>query len=105
MAHQHLICMQHKWWNKILDIEEAKHQLMFSLPMILTKLLYYSITMVSFMIVGHFGEVELAGATLVYSWFGVTAGAVTVLFNFCIIFFSISIDVDMNNEFLYAFIN
>ncbi|KAI5390187.1 Dixin [Lathyrus oleraceus] len=33
--------------------------------------------MVCLMIVGHFGEVELAGATLVYSWFGVTAGAVT----------------------------
>ncbi|XP_058754828.1 protein DETOXIFICATION 18-like [Vicia villosa] len=67
-----------KWRNKILDIEEAKHQVMFSLPMILTKLLYYSIAMVSVMLVGHLGELELAGATLANSWFGVTGVAVTV---------------------------
>jgi len=71
-----------KWWNKILDITEAKHQLMFSLPIILTTLLYYSITLVSVMIVGHLGELQLAGATLANSWFGVTAIGVMVIYYF-----------------------
>lgn len=67
-----------KWWNKILDIEEAKIQLMFSLPMILTNLFYYLITLVSVMLVGHLGELQLAGATLANSWFSVTGVAVMV---------------------------
>jgi len=75
-----------KWWNKILDIEEAKHQLMFSLPMILTNLFYYLITLVSVMLVGHLGELQLAGATLANSWFSVTGVAVMV---FNLLFFII----------------
>ncbi|CAK8535084.1 unnamed protein product [Lathyrus sativus] len=67
-----------RWFNKILDIDEAKHQLMFSLPMILTNLFYYLITMVSVMLVGHLGDLQLAGATLANSWFGVTGAAVMV---------------------------
>ncbi|CAL5200911.1 unnamed protein product [Lathyrus oleraceus] len=67
-----------RWWNKILDIDEAKHQLMFSLPMILTNLFYYSITLVSVMVVGHLGELQLAGSTLANSWFSVTGAAVMV---------------------------
>ncbi|KEH38711.1 MATE efflux family protein [Medicago truncatula] len=70
--------MEKKWWNKILDIKEAKHQLMFALPIILTTILYYSITLVSVMLVGHLGELQLAGATLANSWFGVTAVGVMV---------------------------
>ncbi|KAK2423627.1 protein DETOXIFICATION [Trifolium repens] len=67
-----------RWWNKILDIEETKHQLMFSLPMIFTNLFYYLITLVSVMLVGHLGELQLAGATLANSWFSVTGVAVMV---------------------------
>ncbi|KAK2423630.1 protein DETOXIFICATION [Trifolium repens] len=67
-----------RWWNKILDIEETKHQLMFSLPMILTNLFYYLITLVSVMLVGHLGELQLAGATLANSWFSLTGVAVMV---------------------------
>ncbi|RHN75075.1 putative multi antimicrobial extrusion protein [Medicago truncatula] len=70
--------MEKKWWNKILDIEEAKHQLMFSLPMIFTNLFYYLITLVSVMLVGHLGDLQLAGATLANSWFSVTGIAVMV---------------------------
>ncbi|KAL2331415.1 hypothetical protein Fmac_018996 [Flemingia macrophylla] len=66
------------WWNKVLDIEEAKYQLLFSLPMILTNLFYYLITSVSVMLVGHLGELQLAGATLANSWFNVTGVAVMV---------------------------
>ncbi|XP_061354345.1 protein DETOXIFICATION 19-like [Gastrolobium bilobum] len=66
------------WWNKVLDMEEAKQQLMFSLPMILTNLFYYLITLVSVMLVGHLGELQLAGATLANSWFSVTGVAVMV---------------------------
>jgi len=82
--------MEKKWWNKILDMEEAKHQLMFSLPMIFTNLFYYLITLVSVMLVGHLGELQLAGATLANSWFSVTGVAVMVtnLLFFTIIFCS-----------------
>ncbi|KAL2331416.1 hypothetical protein Fmac_018997 [Flemingia macrophylla] len=67
-----------RWWNKVLDMEEAKHQILFSLPMILTNLFYYLITLVSVMLVGHLGELQLAGATLANSWFSVTGVAVMV---------------------------
>ncbi|KAG2677855.1 hypothetical protein I3760_12G115700 [Carya illinoinensis] len=60
------------WWKKLLDLEEAKNQLLFSLPMILTNVFYYSITLVSVMIAGHLGELQLAGATLANSWAVVT---------------------------------
>ena len=82
--------MEKKWWNKILDMEEAKHQLMFSLPMIFTNLFYYLFTLVSVMLVGHLGELQLAGATLANSWFSVTGVAVMVinLLFFIIIFCS-----------------
>ncbi|KAJ1403450.1 Multi antimicrobial extrusion protein [Sesbania bispinosa] len=70
--------VEERWWNKVLDIEEAKHQLLFSLPMILTNSFYYLITLVSVMLVGHLGELQLAGATLANSWFSVTGVAVMV---------------------------
>ncbi|OIW11546.1 hypothetical protein TanjilG_26912 [Lupinus angustifolius] len=67
-----------EWWNKVLDLEEAMHQLKFSLPMILTNLFYYLITLVSVMLAGHFGQLQLAGSTLANSWFSVTGLAVMV---------------------------
>lgn len=66
------------WWSKVLDVEEVKNQLLFSLPMILTNVFYYSITLVSVMIAGHLGELELAGATLANSWAVVTGIALMV---------------------------
>ncbi|GMY31851.1 protein DETOXIFICATION 18-like [Fagus crenata] len=61
------------WWNeKVLDVEEAKIQVLFSLPMILTNVFYYLITLVSVMFAGHLGQLELAGATLANSWATVT---------------------------------
>jgi len=71
-----------RWFNKVLDMEEAKHQLLFSLPMILTNLFYYLITLVSVMLVGHLGELQLAGATLANSWFSVTGVALMVIHSF-----------------------
>lgn len=79
-----------KWWKKVLDMEEAKHQLLFSLPMILTNLFYYLITLVSVMLVGHLGDLQLAGATLANSWFSVTGVALMVLHSFTFFFFSMS---------------
>jgi hypothetical protein len=97
-----------RWWNKILDIEETKHQLMFSLPMILTNLFYYLITLVSVMLVGHLGELQLAGATLANSWFSLTGVAVMVInhyFHFIIFYFlSIFIHVDINNSSVFSLI-
>ncbi|GLT72146.1 hypothetical protein SLA2020_441020 [Shorea laevis] len=66
------------WWKKVLDMEEAKKQLLFSLPMIVTNVFYYSITLVSVMIAGHLGELELAGATLANSW-AVVTGIATMI--------------------------
>ncbi|KAK8647881.1 hypothetical protein V6N13_121605 [Hibiscus sabdariffa] len=63
------------WWKNVLDLEEAKNQVLFSLPMILTNLVYYSLTLVSVMFAGHLGELQLAGATLANSWATVTGFA------------------------------
>ncbi|KAF8024079.1 hypothetical protein BT93_F1324 [Corymbia citriodora subsp. variegata] len=64
-----------KWWHKVLDVEEAKRQVLFSMPMILTNLFYYGIPLASVMFAGHLGELELAGATLANSWATVTGFA------------------------------
>ncbi|XP_022139785.1 protein DETOXIFICATION 19-like [Momordica charantia] len=56
------------WRTKALDIEEAKKQGLLSLPMILTNVFLYLITLVSVMFAGHLGELELAGATLANAW-------------------------------------
>nr|WDY35014.1 multidrug toxin excretion transporter MATE 4 [Diospyros kaki] len=55
-------------WNKVLDVEEAKRQVLFSLPMILTSVSYYLIPVVAVMFAGHLGELQLAGANLANSW-------------------------------------
>lgn len=64
----------------MLDVEEAKKQVMFSLPMVFTNLFYYLITLVSVMFAGHLGDLELAGATLANSWAIVTGFAFMVTF-------------------------
>ncbi|XVE50209.1 hypothetical protein DITRI_Ditri01bG0143400 [Diplodiscus trichospermus] len=64
-----------RWWKNVLDLEEAKNQVLFSLPMILSSICYFSITLVSVMFAGHLGELELAGATLANSWATVTGFA------------------------------
>lgn len=69
-----------RWWNRVLDVEEARIQLLFGLPMILTNVFYYSITLVSVMLAGHLGKLELAGATLANSWATVTGLAFMVCF-------------------------
>ncbi|WOL07702.1 hypothetical protein Cni_G16449 [Canna indica] len=60
------------WWAKVIDVKEAKEQLLFAFPMILTNVSYYGITLISVMFAGHLGDVELAGATLGNSWGTVT---------------------------------
>lgn len=65
------------WWRRILD-EETKKQMLFALPMILTNMSYYAVTLVSVMFAGHLGNLELAGATLGNSWGTVTGIALMV---------------------------
>ncbi|EEF34128.1 protein DETOXIFICATION 18 isoform X1 [Ricinus communis] len=60
------------WCKKVLDVEEAKNQILFAFPMILTNAFYYLITLISVMFAGHLGELELAGSTLANSWCAVT---------------------------------
>ncbi|KAK8985655.1 hypothetical protein V6N11_068903 [Hibiscus sabdariffa] len=60
------------WWNKVLDTEETKRQVLFSLPMIVSNVSFSSIILVSVMFAGHLGELQLAGATLANSWATVT---------------------------------
>ncbi|XP_017618066.1 protein DETOXIFICATION 18-like [Gossypium arboreum] len=62
-------------WKKVMDLGEAKTQIMFAVPMVLSNVFYFSITMVSVMFAGHLGEVELAGSTLANSWATVTGFA------------------------------
>ncbi|KAK4768731.1 hypothetical protein SAY87_003872 [Trapa incisa] len=61
------------WW---FDAAEAKRQVQFSLPMILTNVFYYSIGLVSVLLAGHLGQLELASATLANTWVAVTGFAI-----------------------------
>ncbi|RWW19089.1 hypothetical protein GW17_00016872, partial [Ensete ventricosum] len=67
------------WWRRLIDVEEAKAQLLFAFPMILTNVSYYAITLISVMFAGHLGDVELAGATLGNSW-GTVTGLALMLY-------------------------
>ncbi|XP_020554420.1 protein DETOXIFICATION 18 isoform X2 [Sesamum indicum] len=60
------------WLNKVIDVEEAKDQILFALPMILTNVSYYCIPLVSVMFAGHLGELQLAGSNLANSWAAVS---------------------------------
>ncbi|XP_073128620.1 protein DETOXIFICATION 18-like [Henckelia pumila] len=66
------------WLSKVIDVEEAKDQILFALPMILTNVSYYFIPLVSVMFAGHLGELELAGSNLANSWAAVTGYALMV---------------------------
>ncbi|KAJ0100904.1 hypothetical protein Patl1_04702 [Pistacia atlantica] len=59
-----MMMMVQTWWSKkVLDVEEAKNQVLFSLPMVLTNVFYIAILLISVMFAGHLGQLELAGAT------------------------------------------
>ncbi|EFH61827.1 mate efflux family protein [Arabidopsis lyrata subsp. lyrata] len=61
--------------QQLIDVEEAKTQIIYSLPMIFTNLFYYCIPLTSVMFASHLGQLELAGATLANSWATVTGFA------------------------------
>ncbi|WZY72865.1 hypothetical protein YC2023_005105 [Brassica napus] len=63
------------WVQKLIDVEESKAQIMYSLPMIFTNLFIYCIPLTSVMFASHLGQLELAGATLANSWATVTGFA------------------------------
>ncbi|XP_077210743.1 protein DETOXIFICATION 18-like isoform X2 [Tasmannia lanceolata] len=67
-----------RWLEKLVDVEEAKKQILFSVPMMITNVCYYCIPLVSVMFAGHLGELELAGSTLANSWATVTGLALMV---------------------------
>ncbi|KAG7632309.1 Multi antimicrobial extrusion protein [Arabidopsis suecica] len=64
--------------QKVIDVEEAKAQMIYSLPMILTNVFYYCIPITSVMFASHLGQLELAGATLANSWATVSGFAFMV---------------------------
>lgn len=66
---------EEKWWDKVLDMAEAKHQFVLALPMVLTNVFYYLIPLISVMIAGHLGQLQLASSTLANSWATVTGFA------------------------------
>ncbi|XP_057529778.1 protein DETOXIFICATION 19-like [Amaranthus tricolor] len=55
-----------------MDAKEAKKQILFAVPIILTNIFYNLIPTVSIMFTGHLGELELASSTLAQSWATVT---------------------------------
>ncbi|XP_034213423.1 protein DETOXIFICATION 19-like [Prunus dulcis] len=63
---------------KLLDVEEAKKQVLFSLPTTLTNVMFYFITLVSVMFAGHLGPLQLAAANLAMSWASATGLAVVI---------------------------
>ena len=66
------------WVERVVDTAEARAQLGFAVPMVLTSMAYYGIPLVSVMFSGHLGDVHLAGATLGNSWATVTGYAFVV---------------------------
>ncbi|XP_028792994.1 protein DETOXIFICATION 18 [Neltuma alba] len=68
----------HGWGSKILDLKEAKDQIVFVLPMILTNVSYFLVTLIAVMFAGQLGVLQLAGATLGNSWSTVTGAAVMI---------------------------
>ncbi|KAI7980471.1 Protein DETOXIFICATION 19 [Camellia lanceoleosa] len=67
--------VEERLWKEVLDLEEAKHQVLFSLPMIITNASYYFIPLVGVMFSGHLGDLELAASNLANSWAFVTGYA------------------------------
>lgn len=68
-----------RWWRRVvLNMEESKKQLLLSMPMILTNVFYYLITLISVMFAGHLGKHQLAAATLANSWATATGFAFMV---------------------------
>ncbi|XP_012850570.1 PREDICTED: MATE efflux family protein LAL5-like [Erythranthe guttata] len=61
-----------RWLSKVIDVEEAKEQIVFAVPVIATNVSYCFIPLVSVMFAGHLGELELAGSNLANSWAFVT---------------------------------
>ncbi|XP_016511301.2 protein DETOXIFICATION 19-like [Nicotiana tabacum] len=61
-----------RWWANVIDVKEAKNQLLFSLPMIVVNSCFYFINLVSVMFAGHLGKLELASSNLANSWAMVT---------------------------------
>ncbi|CAN4117701.1 unnamed protein product [Withania somnifera] len=66
-----------KWWivhiNKVIDVEEAKKEILFSLPMVFVTSCFYFINLVSLMFAGHLGKLELAASNLANPWAMVTS--------------------------------
>ncbi|KAF7140677.1 hypothetical protein RHSIM_Rhsim06G0199900 [Rhododendron simsii] len=63
----------------VVDLEEAKNQFLYLLPVIITNASYYLIPIVAFVFVGHLGGLELVGWILAVSWASVTSFAFMVL--------------------------
>lgn len=67
-----------RWYAALIDVDEAKDQILFALPMILTNVSYYFIPLVSVMFAGHLGDLPLAGSNLANSWAAVSGLALMV---------------------------
>ncbi|KAK9674121.1 hypothetical protein RND81_12G212200 [Saponaria officinalis] len=65
-----------RWWTKVVDTVEAKKQIKYAMPMVMTNVTFYLIPVVSVMFVGHLGELQLAASTLANSWANVTGYAI-----------------------------
>ncbi|KAI8552540.1 hypothetical protein RHMOL_Rhmol06G0274900 [Rhododendron molle] len=65
-------------WKKVVDLEEAKNQFLYLLPVIITNVSYHLIPVVAVMFAGHLGDLELAGSILALSWATVTGFAFMV---------------------------
>ena len=65
--------------RRMIDLAEAKKQVLFSLPLIITNAALYFIPLVSVMFTGHIGEHELTAANLANSWASVTGLSLMVI--------------------------
>lgn len=73
-----------RWCAKLIDVEEAKNQMIFSLPMVVVNSCFYFINLISVMFAGHLGKLHLAASNLANSWAMVTGFSFMVCKKTCI---------------------
>lgn len=71
-------------WEEV--ITEVKKQMGLAGPLVLVSFLQYSLQLISIMFIGHLGELQLSGASMAFSFAGVTGFSLLVYICFFPIF-------------------
>lgn len=73
-------------WNEEV-VREIKKQMGLAGPLVLVSFLQYSLQLISIVFVGHLGELQLSGASMAFSFAGVTGFSLLVCATFLLFLF------------------